>query len=221
MKMNLRTRTWRAVIAAVLAALFAGSGAYTLATALEAPVAPGTVYLAAALAAGLCALGAVPKWGGALSALGVAGAAVLYAAAHLPGLRAIQTVFALWSGETVDPARLALGERTLLTCAAYLMGALFFALLNKKSLMPLAILFLGGLLIMCHAVSASTALGASVPGMIAAVAAFALTGGVQRDATACADSRRAGGGAGAAAAPRRAGNLAAAGAGGGACARHL
>ena len=179
-----KARVTRSIVAAVLAMLFAGSAASVLASATGAAVSGFAAYFAALLAAALGVLGAASGVGAALAAgLGVA-VAGLYAATHAAGLGALRELFAAWSGQEADAARAALGGRTLMTCGAFVMGALFFGMLNRREFVSMAILILMAILVGCHAMSAGASLAASVPGLVAAAAAFALTGSVQREASA-------------------------------------
>ena len=182
--MNKRTKLTRAAIPAALALLFAGSAAATAGSAFGAAVSGAALYAAAAVSAALCALGTLSSAG----AIGAAAAAVIlaggYAAAHMSGLSAIRDLFASWGGADVDPALVLLGGRAFLTGAAFLGGALFYAMLNHREFAPLGIAILMTALVASHAMSHSASVGAAVPGLIAAAAAFALTGGVQRDGAA-------------------------------------
>ena len=103
MKINPKTRNTRIAVAALLALRFAGSGLTTAATAMGVPVPAGAIYLSATTAVLLCALGALPRPAAALSAALFAGVAAIYVAGHLPGVRAIRALFAVWSGLEADP----------------------------------------------------------------------------------------------------------------------
>ncbi|MDO4865973.1 MAG: transglutaminase-like domain-containing protein [Clostridia bacterium] len=184
MKMNGRMRAARIAIAAGLALLFAGSAMTVAATASGTAVSGAALYLAAAAAAALCALGAVSNGGAVLASLGFVLLAGIYFAGNTAGFAAFKALFASWGGETGEPAQIALGARTLLTCGAFASGTLFFALLNRKELVSMAILLLMTALVGSHAVSETASIAAAVPGLVAAAAAFALTGGVQRDGAA-------------------------------------
>lgn len=183
-KLTPQMRITRSIVAAVLATLFAGSAAMVLASATGMALSGAAVYFAALLAAGLGAIGAASGGGAALAAGLFVGIGALYAATHAAGLGALKDLFASWSGQEADAARAAMGGRTLLTCGAFVMGLLFFGMLNRRELVPMATFMLLATLVACHAMSAEASLAASVPGLIAAAAAFALTGGVQRDAAA-------------------------------------
>lgn len=182
--MNKRTKLTCAAVTAALALLFAGSAAATAASAFGAAVSGAALYAAAAVSAALCALGALSSVGAIGAAAGAVILAGVYAASHFSGLAAMRDWFASWGGAEADPERILLGGRTFLVCAAFFLGALFFALLNRRELAPLGIAVLLGALVASHAMSNTASVGAAVPGLIAAAGAFALTGGVQRDGAA-------------------------------------
>jgi len=180
-KLTRRERAVRTVAAAVLALLFAGSAAATAATAMQVAVPALEPYLAALLASALCVLGAAY---GPVAALLLAGMAAVYVAGNRAGLGALRAVFDAWRGEAGDVEQVALGARTLLTCGAFAFATLFFSLLNRREFVPTAIVILLAVLVACQAMGASARLDVSLPGLVAAAAAFALTGGVQREPSA-------------------------------------
>ena len=179
--LNKNPRNYRAIVAAVLAVLFAGSAAAVLASALGTAVSALPLYLSALIAAALCAAGTASGVGAAVAAVGFVVIAGVYAMSHAAGLGALREVFAAWGGGAGDAARVALGTRTLLTCGAFTLAALFFALLDRREFVGMAILILLAILVPSHAMSETASLGAAVPGLVAAAAAFGLTGSVQRD----------------------------------------
>ena len=181
MKLTQKTQITRAIFPAVLAMLFAGSAASVLASALQLAAPAAGLYVAAGLAVGLGVLGAMSGGGAILAGLLFVAVSAVYAGGHAAGFGAIRALFASWSGGTADAAQAALGGQTLLTCGAFIFGALFFALLSRREFVPLAIMILMAALVASHAMSASASLGAAAPGLAAAAAAFALTGGVQRE----------------------------------------
>lgn len=183
-RLTTKTKITRSVVAAVLAMLFAGSAAAVLASALQVAAPAAGLYFAALLAAAMGAVGALSTGGAAIAAGAFVAVAAIYAASHAAGLGALKALFALWAGAEADAAQAALGGRTLLAVGAFMLGALFFALLNRREFVMMAALLLLAVLVACHASSATASLGAAVPGLVAAAAAFALTGGVQRDASA-------------------------------------
>ena len=175
-----KSRLERVVIAAVLALLFAGSATAVAASAMGVAVSTAALYGAAFAAAALCVAGTL-SGGAVLASLGFVAVAGLYLATHGAGLNGLKALFASWAGQPAEAARAAEGGRLLLTCAGFTLGVLFFALLNHSEFVSVAIVLLLGVLVACHAMSESASLGAAVPGLIGAAAAFALTGGVQRD----------------------------------------
>lgn len=180
-KLTPKTQISRAILPAVLAMLFAGSAAAVLASAMQAAVPAAGLYVAAALAAALGALGMASGGAALLAGLSFVAVAAIYAATHAAGLGAVRALFASWSGEAVEAAQVALGGRTLMTCGAFVLGALFFALLSRREFVSTAIFILLAVMVGSHAMSAAASLGAAAPGLTAAAAAFALTGGVQRE----------------------------------------
>ena len=181
--MNRKTRTDRIVIAAVLALVFAGSGITTVATAMNLSLAA-PVYAASAIAAALCALAATSGVGAVAAAVLLAVTAGGFVLTHLDGFRAIPAFLSAWQGTETDPALVTMGANTFLLCAAVAFGAVFFGLICKRELTALAVMFLLAMLISSHAMSETASLPASLPGLAATAAAFALSGGIQRDAAA-------------------------------------
>lgn len=175
-----RSRVEHGLIAAVLALLFAGSAAAVAASALGVAAPVASLYAAAFAAAALCVAGTLTG-GTVIASLGFVAVVGLYMATHGAGLTGLRALFATWAGQTADSASAAAGGRLLLTGASFTLGVLFFALLNHNEFVSVAIVMLLAVLVACHAMSDSASLGAAVPGLIAAAAAFALTGGVQRD----------------------------------------
>ena len=175
-----RSRVERGLIAAVLALLFAGSATAVAASALGVAVPVASLYAAAFAAVALCVAGTLTG-GTVIASLGFLAVAGLYLATHGAGLAGLRALFAGWAGQTADATQAAQGGRLLLTSAGFTLGVLFFALLNHNEFVSVAIVMLLAVLVACHAMSDSASLGAAVPGLVAAAAAFALTGGVQRD----------------------------------------
>ena len=179
--MNKNAKLIRILVTAALAALCAGSGMTTLATAAGAASTALRLYLAAALAAALCGLGAL---GGpfALGAAALAAAAgAIYIPGHAEGFRALRPLMNYWAGGDASAAELLQGGDVLCTCGAFLLGALFYALICRRELASLAVLILMALLIGSHAMSATASVAASLPGLAAGAAVFALTGALSRD----------------------------------------
>ena len=182
--MTNRARASRVAVSAVLALLFAGSAAAVIASALGVRVSAGGLYLAALVAVALCAAAGFSRVGAVAAALIFVAGAGLYAAGNGAGLAAVKALFASWSGQAAEAEQLALGGRTLMTLGAFTLGALFFALLSRREFTSLAVMVLLAALVSCHAMSPTASLGAALPGLAAAAAAFALTGGMQRDLSA-------------------------------------
>lgn len=183
MKLTNEARLARMAIAAVLALLFAGSAMAVAASAMELAFPAASLVLAALAGVGLCVVGGL-SGGAVFAALGFALVAGLYVAAHSGDLGALRALFDGWAGREADAELAARGGGMLLTCAGFALGALFFSLLNHRESVSLAVALELAALVFCHAASAGASLGATIPGLIAAAAAFALTGGVQRDLSA-------------------------------------
>lgn len=179
--MNVRTRASRMAVAAVLALLFAGSASVVLASAMGVQVPAGGLYLAALAAAALCMAAGVSRAGAVIASAAFLGGAGIWLAGHASGLEALRALFASWSGQAADAELAVRGGQTLVTLGAFTLGALFFALLSRRESVPLAVMILLAALVACHALSRTASLVATVPGLVAAAAAFALTGGLQRD----------------------------------------
>ncbi len=175
-----RARLDRSTIAAVLALLFAGSATAVAASALGVAASAPGLYAAALVAVALCVAGQLTG-GAIIASLGFVAVAGLYLTTHGAGLAGLRELFAQWSGQVAESAGAAEGGRLLLTCASFTFGVLFFVLLSHNEFVSVAIVLLLAVLVACHAMSQSASLGAAVPGLVAAAAAFALTGGVQRD----------------------------------------
>lgn len=175
-----RARLDRSTIAAVLALLFAGSATAVAASALGVAASAPGLYEAALVAVALCVAGQLTG-GAIIASLGFVAVAGLYLTTHGAGLAGLRELFAQWSGQVAESAGAAEGGRLLLTCASFTFGVLFFVLLSHNEFVSVAIVLLLAVLVACHAMSQSASLGAAVPGLVAAAAAFALTGGVQRD----------------------------------------
>ena len=179
--MNKHSKLIRILVAMVLAALCAGSGLATLASATGAAVPAARLYLAATLAAVLCGLGSVSGTF-ALAALVLAAVAgVFYVPGHLAGFRAIRPLFEYWAGGDASGEQILQGSDVLLTCGAFLLGAMFFGMIQRRELSSMAVLLELTLLIGSHAMSATASIPASLPGLAACAAVFALTGGLSRD----------------------------------------
>ena len=171
----------RAGVSALLAMLFAGSGLATVATALGVEVSPASVYLAAAISAALCGIGSLGVAGMIVAGALFAAAAGGYIVSHLDGLEAVRAFILSWTQPSGDAEAIARGGTVFMICAAFLLGELFYALLNRREFISLALLILGAMLVGSHAMSETASLAAALPGLAAAAAAFALTGSLSRD----------------------------------------
>lgn len=165
-----------AAVTAVLALCFAGSAMTVIATALEAGVPAWPMYLAALIAAVLCAAATLSTAGRVVAGVCLALTAGIYAAGNAQGFSAMREVFASWTARTANADLAALGMRAILTCGAFTLSTLFFALIHRRGMAGMAILILTAILIPCYALSRTTSLTAALPGLMAAAAAFALTG---------------------------------------------
>lgn len=180
-KLNIRSKASRMAVSAVLALFFAGSASVVLASAMGVQAPAGELYLAALAAAALCMAAGVSRTGAVIASAAFLGGAGIWLAGHAFSLDALRALFASWSGQAADAELAARGGQTLVTLGAFTLGALFFALLSRRESVPLAVMILLAVLVACHALSRTASLAATVPGLVAAAAAFALTGGLQRD----------------------------------------
>lgn len=183
--MNRNNRIVRMSIAAALAALMAGSSAYTLLTAMGLPVGP-MVYVSALAAAALCGIGALSGVAAIFS--GVAAVATLGALAvmNADGLSAAAAwLSALLKPETtVDAATLSQAALPVMIAVAALLGACMYALTSRPGTTPIALILYFGIMIGSYALCESMSFGMTVPGLLAALTAFALSGEVARDTAA-------------------------------------
>ena len=181
--MNKRNRLVRIVIAAVLALPMAGTSAAVLSASLGFAASASWIWLPAlaavlfsALAAGSGVLAAVSA---ALS-LAAGGAALWMNAGAVSALR--DWLMSLADPEVVmDAASLARAGRMLAAATAVVLSAAYFAMLFRRGGTPFALVIFFGLFIVGYASSPSMAFGVAVPGLLAAVAAFALSGELPRD----------------------------------------
>jgi len=161
--------------------MLAGSAISVLASGLGFAVSGVTVYisaLTAALLAGLCTWsGPVAVVSGILLVCGLGGVIAI----DPDGLGAMRSVLASWRGMEADAQLMAQGGRMMAMLSAYILGALFAAFVSGREFAPLAIIIFMGLAVVGYSLSDGTALIAAMPGLVAAVAAFALSTGPQRD----------------------------------------
>lgn len=181
--MNKNNRFVRIVIAAALAFLMAGASTCTLLTAMGMPCGVPGAYLPGLVAALLCGVGSlsgaatIASWVGAI----LLGGSVL--AFNLDGLGAIRTCLAAMANPDAAADAAAMAQAGGLLCVAFsaLLGACFYAAVSRPGLTPLALLIHFSIMIASYALSESMSFGIAVPGLIAALAAFALSGEVARD----------------------------------------
>ena len=185
--MKNKTRTVRILLTALLTAAFVVSGLWTVATATNLPfersLLPGVVTSGIVVTA-LCALAATSTLGMIVAAALFAAVAGIWALANRGALGMVREFFALWQGGQGDLARAAQGGGAFFVCAAAVLAGVFYMLLYRRELTALAVMLLAAVLVCAHAMSDSASIAATVPGLIAGAAAFALTGGAQRDASA-------------------------------------
>lgn len=168
------------MVAALLAAAFAGSGFATIASAMDVGGAA-SAWLSALLAALICGVSAAMGAGALLALPSLATAAFIYALTHLSDLRDIRTMLNAWQGMEADPARAAAGAQALIVCGALLFGALFFLMLYKRGFTGMAIMLLAAMLIFSHGMSNTASISAALPALAAGAAAFALSDGIHRE----------------------------------------
>lgn len=178
--MNKKTNLYRSLVAAFLAAIFAGSGLSTIGSAFNAQLGA-SVWLAAALAALCCALTAHSGIGALIGAALFVVTSGVWGAGHMSDLRAIPDVFEAMRGAAESSAATLGAVQAMLICLSALFGALFFLMLYKRGGTSMAILILSAMLVFSHGMSPNASIAAAVPGLVAGAAAFALSDGVQRD----------------------------------------
>lgn len=180
--MNKNNRFLRAGIAAALATLLAGACTQMLLRALGLPCSAVAAYLPALLAAVLCGAGSLGRGAAVFcgaAALLAGGAAV---GANLDGLGAVRAWAAGFaSGEPAEAQTLARACRILSACLGAALGAGAFWLIHHRGGTPFALVIAAGILIGSYALNEDLPLALAVPGLIAALAAFAFAGDVPRD----------------------------------------
>ena len=179
--MNRKTQIIRTVIFAAMGLAIAASAVCVLSGGMGLSadmMTVGAFALTAAVLTGLCAWsGPVAVVSGVMLALGL-GAAVFM----LPGgMEAIKALIALRQGVQADPALLEQGGKLMSVLGAYVMGAVFTGLVSRKEFASVGIIIYLGLIVIGYSLSESIGLWPAVPGLVAAVAAFGLSAGPQRD----------------------------------------
>ena len=181
--MNKNNRLFRIAISAGLSTLMAGAAVCVLFAALQMPCSAAAAYLTALAAAALCGLATVS---GPMAILAAAGGFVLLggaAMAHSEGFGQIPT---LWAALTDSAAQTAAAEWTE-ACALLgmflpvFLAAVLFALVHYRGGTAFALLVELAVIIGSYALSPALPLWMAVPGLIAALAAFALSGEPARD----------------------------------------
>lgn len=180
--MNKNNRIVRMGIAVALSALMAGSSAHALLTAMGLPVGP-AAYLPALAAALLCGLGSLS---GVAAIASAAAAAVLCgaaAAANLSAIAAVKSWLVAWFSPdaAAEAAVLAQAAPLMTIAAAAALGACMYLLTSRPGAAPIALILYFAILIGSYALCESMSFGIAVPGLIAALTVFALSGEVARD----------------------------------------
>lgn len=179
--MNRNNRIVRMSIAVALAALMAGSSAYTLLTAMGLPVGP-TVYAFALAAAALCGFGSLSGTAAIVCGAAAAGLGALTVMNAGELSAAGQWLSALLDPDaTVDAATLSQAAPPVMIAVSALLGACMYALTHRPGATPIALILYFGIMIGCYALCESMSFGMAVPGLLAALTAFALSGEVARD----------------------------------------
>lgn len=183
MEMNKKSRLLRIGIAALTALLLSGASVRMALAALSVPCSWTDAYLPALLASALCALAA---WSTpalcAAAAAGVLGVAVLIGT-RMNAFSQIGTLLSAALGhESGGAAAMPEAGALLAALAAAVLTAAYFVLVHRRGGTPFALLMLFAILIVSYALREDMSFAMAVPGLIAALAAFAFGTEVQRDA---------------------------------------
>ena len=175
--MNKDNRFWKIALPALLAMVMAGAAVCALAGALGLAVNAALVYAAALLTAVLFALAtvSVPM----LLVSSAAGVLLLggIIAAQSDGLRQMGALWtALSTGGSLDGAMQAARLVQLLAAVAF--SGVLFLLLSRSGATAFALVIEGAALIGGYAMRPEMSLAAAIPGVAAALCAFALSGGL-------------------------------------------
>lgn len=182
--MNKNNRFVRIVIAVLLAAVMAGASAQTLLSAMEIPCGMMNAYAPALIVAVLCGLGSAS---GAMTIVAYIAAAALGGMAVVMNLDAVAAV-RIWIASLTNPevvpdaAVLARAGFALSVCLGALLSACLYACVSRPGSTPMALLIYFAILIGSYAMAESLSFGMAVPGLLAAMTAFVLSGEVPRDA---------------------------------------
>lgn len=182
--MNKNNRLIKFVIAAMLAVLMAGSATQMLLSAMGAPCGAVNAYLPATAVAVLCGIGglsAAAGVGAGIAAAAMGGALLMF---NLDGLLAVRDWIASMANPdaAVDAAAIARAGSFVSVAMSALLAACLYACISRPGAAPLALLIFFAIMIGSYAVSESMSFGMAVPGLIAALAALALSGEIPRDA---------------------------------------
>lgn len=179
--MNNKNRLMKIAVAMVIAMLMAGTAADVLLAALQVPHSAAAVWLPAVAAAMLCGMAA---WSAPLAIAAAVIAAVGIGAGVAANTAALGTVRQLLAS-LVQPAETAVDASAaaplLGLLLAAVMTAMLFPLIHKPGGTPFALLVEFTVIIGSYALREDMSFGRAVPGLIASLAAFSLSGGVQKD----------------------------------------
>ncbi len=165
-----KNRWMRACFAAILALTMAAGATLALLGGMEIAVSALHAYLPALIAAIFCVFLAQ---GGVFALCSAGAAAVSIAVACFSGGAARELVNALRSGESGAISAQGNALAAVISC---LLSASFFALLYRKGGTLFAISVMGVLTMVAYALNSDMPIGIAVPGLIAAVVAFAADG---------------------------------------------
>lgn len=182
--MNKNNRLLRTGIAVALAALMAGASTSVLLTAMGLPCGAAFAYLPGLLAALLLGLGGCS---GALAAVcAIAGAALAATAVafNLDAFGALRAwaVSKVSADAALDAQTLTRAGSALAMMVSALLGLCLYALVSRRGGTMFALILYFAVFIGSYAMCESMSFGRAVPGLLAALAAFALSGEVARDA---------------------------------------
>ena len=182
--MNKNNRLWRTVVSACLSTLMAGASVCALMGAMQLPFGTATAYLTALAVSALCGLATVSGVMAAVSAMGFAALLGGVCMAHSGGFAQLAQV---WQVLTDPMGRSAMAGLTqagalLAPLISAVLAAVMFAMVHNPGGTPFALLIELAVLIGSYALCPSLPLSGAVPGLIAGVCAFALSGEGSRDA---------------------------------------
>ena len=181
--MNKNNRFVKIVIALLLTVLMSGSAVKMLLTALEVPCGVMNAYLPALAAAVLCGIGGLSAAAGIgvwIAAAALGGGLLMF---NLDGLFAVRSWIASLSSPeaAADAAALARAGSFIAVAMSAVLGACLYACVSRPGATPLSLLIFFAIMIGSYAMSESMTFAMAVPGLVAALAAFALSGEIPRD----------------------------------------